>query len=640
MLPMASAIAYLFAPVRLKTFTGYIFFATLSCILFTSFVYDYYPDAILTAKDIWFIIFCGIGLVLIAILRHAIHCPAKCTLNAVDVAVIAFIGYFLIRAFAGNELMFYRTKLITFTALGVLYCSLKFAVLVYQYKLLFTIVMLFIFQAFTLSVIGLLQAYHILPSFNNYFNITGTFSNPAPFAIYLCTLLMFCSAFILILPDKTRQHKVIFWVLSLVVLIVLCTIIQTMSRASWVGLLAGYCSIIMYKIPPGMWRFLKRYKKLSYTLASIIAVVSMIAIINLKLPSAYGRLFIWNMCKDMLAGNWWLGVGFEKFPVAYLQQQAAFFEDPVHLHLFAHQAGDVRFAFNVCLQIACEGGIIGLLCFIALLVITFIYVNRLIRHGLLNKTVFVCLNQPVSIASIWIGTKAALIALVVSGLFSYPLSVLPVNIVFYTCIALVSAFYGLQRKKLVNHETGNKKYGSLPVLCTALLLFTGTMFIYYGSKKRIALKQWEYVLVEQYKPDTYSTKLLALYPSLSDNLYYLTNLSEALMADHKFLQAKQILIHLQKISPLKNIYYNLGYVYEQLHLFKLAEKQYMFMANAFPHLLTPQYLLAKLYFTTQQRDKFYDKVKIIQSFIPKVDSYFIYRMKEEVQRLVGQFNVH
>ena len=349
--------------------------------------------------------------------------------------------------------------------------------------------------------------------------------------------------------------------------------------------------------------------------------------VNLKLPSAYGRLFIWKLCINELAGNWWLGAGFEKLPVSYLQQQAAFFNDPVHLNLFAHQAGDVRYAFNIFLQIACEGGLLGLLCFVVLLVVTFLHINRLIR-----------LNKPASFRSIWIGVQAALIVILVSGLFSYPLSVLPVNIFFYTCIAMVSAFYDLQRKDLAIREPEIKKYYNPAILYTALWLFAGSAFVYYGAKKRMALKQWQHVLNETYQPDTYSSKLLAFYPSLSDDVYYLTNLSEALMADNKLVEAKNILIQVQKISPLKNIYYNLGYVYEQLHRFTLAEKQYLFMANAYPHLLTPRYLLAKLYFTTRQRDKFYSSVKIIQSFIPKVDSYFIYQMKEEIQQLALQFN--
>ena len=79
-------------PGRLKTFTGYLFLAIISCILFTSFVYDHYPDAIVTAKDIWFIIFCGIGLVVVAITRHTIHYTVKWKLNAIDIAVIAYLG--------------------------------------------------------------------------------------------------------------------------------------------------------------------------------------------------------------------------------------------------------------------------------------------------------------------------------------------------------------------------------------------------------------------------------------------------------------------------------------------------------------------------------------------------------------------
>ncbi|HEX2936004.1 MAG TPA: hypothetical protein VHO72_11675, partial [Bacteroidales bacterium] len=73
------------------------------------------------------------------------------------------------------------------------------------------IISFLILTALCQSLWGLLQLYGFLPSFNGYFKITGTFFNPAPYAMYLAVIFPMALAKILYhkkLKVKSEEDKV------------------------------------------------------------------------------------------------------------------------------------------------------------------------------------------------------------------------------------------------------------------------------------------------------------------------------------------------------------------------------------------------------------------------------------------------
>jgi tetratricopeptide (TPR) repeat protein len=85
---------------------------------------------------------------------------------------------------------------------------------------------------------------------------------------------------------------------------------------------------------------------------------------------------------------------------------------------------------------------------------------------------------------------------------------------------------------------------------------------------------------------------------------YLIELGNALIEDSNFVDAINVLSKAKKISPDKEVYYNLSYAYKAINNYKDAESELLFITNAIPKLTRGKYLLAKLYFETNQNEKF------------------------------------
>ena len=95
-------------------------------------------------------------------------------------------------------------------------------------------------------------------------------------------------------------------------------------------------------------------------MAFLIFISLLPLLYQLKKASADGRLFIWNVSKELVSSAPLLGRGADSFTAEYMLAQADFFERYPNSE-YRMNATDNVHAFNEYLRITCEYGIIGLL---------------------------------------------------------------------------------------------------------------------------------------------------------------------------------------------------------------------------------------------------------------------------------------
>ena len=229
--------------------------------------------SVLSAKYFKFYFAFGILLPTIPLLRHP-----KMTL--VDIMVFSFgLMVFIVALFSGSPLA--HTKFILFILLLVLYWWNRCLLTTYpQLSALFKVTL--ITTALVECLIGLNQLYGLSPSNHALFRITGSFFNPGPFSGYvgmiaplaLYEALLFSNTEVrlraLIKRVMTRGNglnscaligkwlmKLLRWLLPyiggclsvLTVMAALMVLPAAMSRAAWVGVVAGSL-VVFLNYPP------------------------------------------------------------------------------------------------------------------------------------------------------------------------------------------------------------------------------------------------------------------------------------------------------------------------------------------------------------------------------------------------------
>ena len=252
----------------------------------------------------------------------------------------------------------------------------------------------FILSGFLQAIYGLLQLYGIYPSHHNLFKITGSFFNPAPYALYLAAVFPLALGEV-IFNERNEEnennekksgkeshilslfHSFIlsftYYLSFATVIAILLVLPATMIRASWLGAIAGSLVVLQYK-----YHYLQRIKHfLKSPFRRIMGMISAIVffiligsgIYLLKKDSANGKLFIWEVTLGKIAEKPLLGHGLGRYEAEYNNWQAEYFmSHPEEME--GHKgwvAGNTKYAFNEYLEMASEIGVIGLLLYLAVI---------------------------------------------------------------------------------------------------------------------------------------------------------------------------------------------------------------------------------------------------------------------------------
>lgn len=439
---------------------------------------------------------------------------------------------------------------------------------------------------------GFMQLVGREASRHHLFDVTGTFFNPGPYAIFVAVVWAVSvtwwyrhgEAF----AGRGRWSRVGAWSVAAVAVFCFPVLVATWSRAAWVAVAVAAACLL--------WKKHRRW-----VLGGMgMAVCAGVAAYFLKQGSADGRLLMTMVAGQAWAGEWLCGHGLGGYAQAYGAAQEAFFAAHPGSPLSV-VAGSPEYAFNGVLGVSVEQGVLGAVPALAL--------------GLWSLAVL-CRRGEVS-AYGWL-------VLLVSSLFSYPFALWPF-------LSLAVAWVSLA----VSLEAGTaevrwwKRTAVWPVVavggwCVWNLSFdTARRVEAYGEFRRVRGIQ-DVAFLEDYRKKYEDLKA---YPD------FLFTFGTALREAGRYNESNAMLRQGTKVSCDPVFYTLMGNNYRDLGAVAEAESAYRKAFGMLPGRMYPLYRLMKLYEADGQMQKAEEVARKIIAFRPKVDSPAVREMKNEAKKL-------
>lgn len=442
--------------------------------------------------------------------------------------------------------------------------------------------------AVLLSCYGFLQFFCIDPFRSRLYpaaesKVIATMGNANSLAGYLAAvfpLLIYYSVF-----STKRFHKAL-WQLSTIVVFI--TIILTLSRGAWLGLIGG---LVILLIPKAKKIWQGKLRKF-FLVSGITIFILLFSWISFKINpgSAIGRIFIWKISAKMTADHPITGIGYGRFGIEYLNYQANFFDDPANAR-YHEWADNLKGAKNEYIQIITETGIIGFLLFLLIIVLFYSFGYRLLRA---RK------NDPKAYWRVMM-VMASQSIILIHALVDNPFYDVATTLLFCFNMGMIS----LQAKEMNLSAIKTNKlrlrelqfsFNHNPILqlfILALLIYNiyqifekTTAYIYWqNGQNLVASRNWD-LGIEEYE------KALKIFP---DNGELQFQLGSAYSYSRKPEQALPLLQSSQQKFNDKNLYIVLGYTFIQLKRYVKAENSFRTVLRMYPKLLLPRLWLAELY---------------------------------------------
>lgn len=454
-----------------------------------------------------------------------------------------------------------------------------------------------------ISIWGLLQLYDYLPSNHSLFAITGPFYNPGPYSGYVA--IIFCITLSCWLQSKENTRYIWFAAMALMG----CILPAGMSRSAWTGIFVS--SLWMFIVHFQCYKHLKLFFKnhlyksiLTIATLSVTLCLGSYLIFQIKSDSAYGRLFIWKNTCTAICDAPLFGHGPGSFPKTYGKAQAEYFAKGNYTETEERVAGAPEYAFNEILQLGIEGGII-----LILLGGTFFFLNFKARYTNGNKACY-----------------SALITALGFSIFSYPLQILPLNMLIILITSVnVSKESAIPTKRLF-------PILSIATICTSF----GVIYTLRDTRKHQEYWSKSNILYANKAYIEASKGYEISYDLFKHNPDYLFRYAKSLIAQKEHSKADSILQRLQVVSCNPMSYCLQGNNYLDIKDYRKAEKAYRHAQVLLPGRIYPYYLLAKLYAIPEYKNK--EKMKeagnIVLNKSPKVQSKAIEKMRTEINELL------
>jgi O-antigen ligase len=627
-----------------------------------------------------FVFFFGIGLISVtAIVKFWVSPPrpTNAKISILDFLLLAFILYLFFRndwAELTGSLLF-----LELVGLAVLYIIIR-QLSLQSY--------LWIFMALTLgglvqAIYGNLQLWGYFPSHHGIFKMTGSFFNPGPYAGYLATIFPISLGLYLLelkiekfdrlivqLFDRLKPLQSRFlnplnfltiinskflikgFALSTIISILL-VLPASRSRAAWLAVIVSLLYLVSAQY--SLYQKLKFYfntpvKKMCLLVSFLVMLtVAGAGLYHFKKGSADGRVLIWKVSIEMIKDKPIFGYGYDGFKRYYMDFQAEYFENNPDTK-DALVAGDTNYAFNESLQLAVEHGVIGIILITTIILLVFFVKSNFQplkneKYEIENENIGLSFHPDLKHAeekeSDWFIlpiSRAVILSIVVFGLFSYPLQILPIKICLVVALAMVANSF--RRKLFINfHDityfSNSFRLFVKSIISIGLLLILATAFLHIQQVKN-AYIQWKNAY-DLYNYGIYADCLKdyeKAYLKLKTNGDLLTNYGKALSMAEKHAEAAIELLQAARYYPNTVVYTAIGDSYKELGKINQAEQAYLHAWQMNPSRFYPKYLLTKLYDETGQKAKATDVAKELLYKDIKIESTAIKEIKEEMKKII------
>ncbi|QQR17200.1 O-antigen ligase family protein [Bacteroides caecimuris] len=461
------------------------------------------------------------------------------------------------------------------------------------------------------AVWGLRQIYGLAVSNHSLYALTGSFYNPGPYSGYLAMIFPLCLYEWLSLKEKTgrtwaEQGK--YYIALGVMLLILCVLPAGMSRSAWIAAAISGTWVYGMRVSWGsrLKEFGRKYKKrlvLACIAGSVMIIVAGYALFQLKATSANGRLFMWKISSMAIAESPVIGHGTGNFVSAYGRAQENYFANGEFSETEELVAGSPEYAFNEYLQVAMEYGIPFLL--VVSLVIAF------------------CLWKGSSEGRI--GICGGVISFLVFSFSSYPMQIPGFAVTFYLLLAACA----IGRSKVILF------------LFISMMALLGTY--YWRNNQYAACKDW-YRSKMLYNIGAYQSAKEdygKLYPELANRGAFLFEYGYSLHKLKEYDNSTRILEEAMAHSNDPMILNIIGKNYQALGDYEKAEEYLIRSTHRLPGRIYPYYLLVKLYAEPQYRqpEKLKYAAEIVLTKEPKVQSTAIREMREDVKKIIVDYNM-
>ncbi len=261
-----------------------------------------------------------------------------------------------------------------------------------------------------------------------------------------------------------------------------------------------------------------------------------------------------------------------------------------------------EYAFNEYLEIINDIGVILFLCGITIIFLIIQRQDRIVKY--------------------------ALITILFLSLSSYPLHIIPIQILF---VILLSQHHPI-KSKIKFHI--NIKFILIIIFYTYVFI-NSQIYLKKISCTEMWKKQKDMANVSFIEVrDIEDYKKFFLY--IADNPDYLLDYGDFLYRQTKYQESIKVLVHGARISNDPVFLIIIGMNYEKLENYVAAEYFYLKAARRVPNRLSPLYRLALLYYKIKDYDKFTSMSQTVLSFDPKIESEIIKNMKNEILYIVAK----
>jgi O-antigen polymerase len=590
-----------------------------------------YIQSTITSKFIIFVYGC-LTITLFSVPFALFYRTKTIYISKLDVSLLLLFVYITLNKFVFQIYSSFSFRYIELLGLAVIYLTIR----IIETKHLIWILCGVLISGTIQAIHGNLQLLGYYPSNHSGFKMTGSFFNPGPYAGFLAAVLPIAFGLYLF-KNKIKEsmsffgfHKLKMWQILtkyffeympfIGLVSILIVLPASRSRAAWLAVILSSLVLMecRYSILNQLYNRVSKLKKLSIVVIGVIILATgLYGTYNLKKGSSDGRLFIWNVCGQIIKNNPLQGVGFDRFKAHYMNYQAEYFNND-NESSNSLVADNSYYAFNEFLQFVVEEGFLGTILLVWGMVLTFRTKTK-DTHQYLGYIVI-----------------AGIITIAVFAFFSYPMQILPIKLVLVTLIAILASLD--KNKWWCQFKESNNivmYFGKLiSICCLFYVLVHG--FVYTKTIDQ-ALKNWQTAFTT-YNYSDYESALEAYrkaYPYLKKDGDFLMNYGKTLTMAKNYDEAVVVLKEAKQHLNTTIIETALGDAYMALKNYDEAEKAYKNAADMIPVRFYPLYLLAKLYEESGQDEKAITMATLILEKDVKIPSTAIREMRAEMKKMIS-----
>lgn len=224
-----------------------------------------------------------------------------------------------------------------------------------------SLLLIVVFAAIIQASIAFMQSFGVLSNNNYFFKATGLFNNPGPFGCFLSFSLSAYLPYIIIhYKSFSKAHKIIA---VLVALLLFYGLLLADSRAAYLAAIVSLTAFAVIKFRSRVRIRIIHIGSLFFLFSGIVFLLYMY-----RPSSANARLSIWRICVHSIEDAPVFGYGTGSFQKTYMLKQADYLNNVSNE--IRSNADEVKTAFNVPIELLYEQGIVGLLLWCSIVILS------------------------------------------------------------------------------------------------------------------------------------------------------------------------------------------------------------------------------------------------------------------------------